>query len=213
MDEGKAAAPHSTGIEESASVGSDIPKIDHNEAQLHQPVESREGVTNRHLVILAHGIRDIARWQAEISSSLEAARFTVELTNFDRMNLLEFLLPIPYFRKKAQSPILNEVGTSDPWPAVAESVTTGCGSAGTYGFRRPGVRDRFHNGAGHGYFLNSTFCNKYWVPFLNTGMIVPGDLPAEMPPLWVRLISIFKIKYVLLAVAILLALPKIIGRF
>src|ERR1700736_1241877 len=54
-------------------------------------------------------------------------------------------------------PILNEVGTRDIWPAIAESLTWGYGSAGTYGFRRPPVRDRWHDGARHGYFLDPDF--------------------------------------------------------
>lgn len=230
-----------------------------------------DGIQPRQPVLLIHGIRDIARWQAEIAATLESAGFAVELTNYGRMNLIEFLLPIPFFRSRAlekvwtqlqhavmlhpnakisiiahsfgtyivanilrrqfnlsvdrvifcgsavrsdfpfeqinerfNSPILNEVGTADPWPAVAESLTTGYGSAGTYGFRRPGVKDRFHNGVSHGFFLNAGFCEKYWVPFLKNGTIVPGDLPAEYPPLWVRLISIFKLKYFITAVAIVL---------
>jgi TIR domain len=217
-----------------------------------------------HLVILVHGIRDIARWQSEIRDTLEKHGFLVELTNYDRMNLLEFLLPFPfvYFRtiaknivwkqiRHAQSLhpgskvsiiahsfgtyiisellrsefdirfyrvvfcgsvvsytfpfeqfgnryndyILNEVGTADPWPAVAESVTTGYGSAGTYGFRRPGVRDRFHNGAGHGFFLRSEFCEKFWVLYLSSGTIEKGSKQPWYQPYWVILISIFKQKY------------------
>jgi hypothetical protein len=103
------------------------------------------------------------------------------------------------------APILNEVGTRDIWPALAESITSGYGSAGTYGFRRPLVRDRWHNGAGHGYFLDAAFCRKYWVPFLSSGRIVEGsDLP-ESPKLLVRLFSIVKLKYILSALAVLLA--------
>jgi hypothetical protein len=230
----------------------------------------------RDLVILVHGIRDIARWQSEIRDTLERHGFLVELTNYDRMNLIEFLLPIPftYFRRiaidtvwtqirHAQSlhprsrvsiiahsfgtyiiaellrsefdirffkvifcgsvvrynfpleqfgtryndSILNEVGTADPWPAVAESVTTGYGSAGTYGFRRPGVRDRFHNRAGHGYFLRREFCEKFWVPYLNFDRVEKGSERPDPPPVWVRLISTFKIKYVLGLICILFLTP------
>jgi hypothetical protein len=57
------------------------------------------------------------------------------------------------FQKRFMPPILNEVGTGDIWPAMADSVTWGYGSAGTYGFRRPLVHDRWHNKARHGYFL------------------------------------------------------------
>jgi len=220
---------------------------------------------NRDLVIVIHGIRDIARWQAAIAATLEEAGFQVELTNYGRMNIFQFLLPFSYFRQKAvetvttqirhaahlhpganisfiahsfgtyilvdiiarsfdlkinrivlcgsvvryhfpfeqlsnrfKAPVLNEVGTADPWPAVAESVTTGYGAAGTFGFRRPGVKDRFHNDQGHGYFLTSEFCRKYWLPFFENGTIVPGDLPAKPPAFWVRALSVLKLKTALL---------------
>jgi hypothetical protein len=227
------------------------------------------------VVLLVHGIRDIARWQTAIASTLREAGFEVELTNYGRMNLIEFLLPIPFFRNRAidavwtqirsaamlhpgadisivahsfgtyivssilrrefdlslrriifcssvvhydfpfeqinrrfDAPILNDVGTVDPWPALAESVTAGYGSAGTYGFRRPGIRDRFHNKAGHGYFLNAEFCRRYWLPFLLDGTVAEAsNRDPENPPLWVSIISIFKIKYIiLLSVACLLLL-------
>jgi hypothetical protein len=248
------------------------------------------------LVLLVHGIRDFSRWQSEIEYTLERQGFTVELTNYGRMNLLKFLLPFPLFRRNAINevanqirhacelhntdtlsiiahsfgthivanilrypfylktdyirvhpsyhtqvyrfgirrryrrvsdeqirffrvifcgsvlpyyfpfqrirnkviahPIINEVGTRDPWPAVAESVTIGYGSAGTYGFRRPGIKDRFHNGAGHGFFLSASFCVKYWVPFLKAGAVIDGDIPGANPPFWVQFLSIFKIKYI-----------------
>jgi hypothetical protein len=225
----------------------------------------------RPLVILVHGIRDIAGWEVEIADTLRGAGFDVEPTNYGRMNLIEFLLPIPFFREKAietvwtqiqqarmlhpdapisiiahsfgtyivanilrrqftmkinriifcgsvvrfkfpfeqindrfNSPILNEVGTADPWPALGESVTTGYGSAGTYGFLRPGVRDRFHNDAPHGYFLSAEFCKEWWVGFLRGDDPLPGD-KRKPPPLWVRLISIFKIKYFILLAIVLVA--------
>jgi hypothetical protein len=96
-------------------------------------------------------------------------------------------------------PIINEVGTRDIWPAMAESVTTGYGSAGTYGFNRPLVRDRWHNGAAHGFFLDANFCRKFWVPYLSDGKIVAGAFAPERPRLWIRLLSVFKAKYVLAA--------------
>lgn len=78
---------------------------------------------------------------------------------------------------------------------MAESITWGYGSAGTFGFRRPAVRDRWHNGAGHGYFLNQSFCEKFWVPFLRDGTIVDDDLQAERPSWLVSLISVVHLKF------------------
>jgi hypothetical protein len=216
-----------------------------------------------------HGIRDYALWQDSIRLTLEDAGFKAEPTNYDRFNLIKFLLPIRFFRRQAiedvcnqikivvynnpntpisviahsfgtfvfshlmkesfdmkfhrvilcgsvvpynfryeqiqnrfSEPIINEVGTRDIWPAIAESITSGYGSAGTYGFRRPLVRDRWHNGAGHGYFLDSTFCKKYWIPFLRDGEIVPAAEAAERPRVWLQMLSIFKLKYVLVLLAV-----------
>ncbi len=224
-----------------------------------------------HLVILVHGIRDIARWQNEVGRALEAEGFIVEHTSYGRLNLLAFLAPVDYFRKKAAErvwtdiqharmlhpeadvsiiahsfgtfvvtrilkeqfalqlnrlllcgcvvrydfpfeqiqnrfvpPLVNDVGTADPWPAMAESLTTGYGSAGTFGFNRPGVRDRYHNGKSHGYFLNAGFAKTYWAPFLRDGTVAGGDLEAASPPLWVRLLQVIKIKWLIAALLILI---------
>ncbi len=225
-----------------------------------------------HLVILVHGIRDIARWQGEVGRALETEGLIVEHTSYGRWNLVLFLLPFDFVRRIAMKrvwtdiqharmlhpqaevsiiahsfgtfvvtrilkaefalqlkrlilcgsivrydfpfeqiqnrfvpPLINDVGTADPWPAIAEALTTGYGSAGTFGFNRPGVEDRYHNGRGHGHFLNGAFATKYWAPFLKDGTVVPGDEPAKDPPLWVRLISIFKIKYLLLTLIVFVA--------
>ena len=220
----------------------------------------------KHVVILVHGIRDYALWQSRVRSELEAAGFVVEPTNYGRFGLVQFLAPVPFFRRWAISqigeeirivkqsypgarfsiiahsfgtyiiaslikktfdlnasriifcgsvvsyrfrfqdyerrfvaPILNEVGTRDAWPAIAQSVTWGYGSAGTYGFRRPLVRDRWHNGAGHGHFLVTGFCSKFWVPFLKDGAIAKAADDPEAPRLWLRVISALRIKYLILA--------------
>jgi len=222
-----------------------------------------------HVVILVHGIRDYALWQDAIRTELESEGFKVELSNYERLNLVEFLEPSTILRRRAiaevwediktirqnnrnalisviahssgtyviarlmqknfdavfhrvifcgsvvryrfpfkklqnqfTQPILNEVGTRDIWPALAESVTIGYGSAGTYGFRKPLIRDRWHNGAHHGYFLEPTFCKTYWVPFLRDGKLTPGSKKPEPPSPLLVLLSIFKLKYILVAIAL-----------
>jgi hypothetical protein len=112
--------------------------------------------------------------------------------------------PFEQVSERFETPILNEVGTRDVWPAIAESVTWGYGSAGTYGFRRPRVRDRWHNGKNHSAFLEAEFCRKFWTPFLSDGTVVEGSLEPEYPPWWTRLLYIFQIKYVALACASIL---------
>lgn len=120
------------------------------------------------------------------------------------------------YTNRFQPDVLNEVGTADIWPAVAESVTWGYGSAGTYGFRRPYVTDRWHNRADHGYFLTPDFATTFWKPFLESGAVVPGSDPAEAPRGWVNAISVFKLKYVILlalTAALVAAVLALIAAF
>jgi hypothetical protein len=49
-------------------------------------------------VVLVHGIRDFAYWQVGVRQALEARGFIVELTNYERFDLLRFLAPVPWFR-------------------------------------------------------------------------------------------------------------------
>ena len=100
------------------------------------------------------------------------------------------------------TPVLNEVGSQDAWPAFAESVTWGYGSAGTFGFRRFRVEDRWHNGAGHGYFLNADFCRKFWIPFLKRGEVQPGAAKPEPTRPWLRVLHVIRPKYVLIVLAL-----------
>jgi hypothetical protein len=86
---------------------------------------------------------------------------------------------------------------------LAATVTTGYGSAGTYGFRRPGVRDRWHNGNDHSAFLNRDFCARFWVPFLRDGEIVEDDEEAESPPWWLRIVTTVQPRYVIAIIAVL----------
>ena len=100
------------------------------------------------------------------------------------------------------TPVLNDVGTADQWPAIGEKLTSFCGSAGTYGFKRPGVRDRYHNGAKHNYFFLNDFCNKFWIPFLRNGVIVESNKDAADPPGWIKFISQFPLKLTILGIAL-----------
>jgi hypothetical protein len=117
-------------------------------------------------------------------------------------SVVPYYFPFEDFSERFDDSIMNEVGDRDPWPALAESMTWGYGSGGTYGFRRPRVVDRWHKGAHHGYFLNSTFCETYWVPLLRDGTIVKTAQKPRPPQLWVRGISFWRLKY---SVCILLA--------
>jgi hypothetical protein len=82
-------------------------------------------------------------------------------------------------------PLLNEVGTKDYLPAIAESVGWGYGSVGSTGFNRPPVETRWHHGLRHSDFLTGDFCNRLWVPFLRGERPGRGG-PAEALPFGVR---------------------------
>ncbi len=120
-------------------------------------------------------------------------------------SVVDYEFPFQQFAERFTPDILNDVGSRDIWPALADSVTWGYGSAGTYGFRRPYVTDRWHSRFRHGDFLNSCFATKYWVPFLKHGIIEPGSAADEVPSIWIRLSTIIKIKYVLALLALIVA--------
>ena len=52
-----------------------------------------ELVAQKPVVVMVHGIRDHALWHDKIRTELEAAGYKVELTNYGRFGLLEFLSP------------------------------------------------------------------------------------------------------------------------
>ncbi len=121
-------------------------------------------------------------------------------------SVLKYNVPFEQVSERFKPPLLNEVGARDVWPALAESVTWGYGSTGTYGFRRSRVHDRWHSGAGHGYFLNAKFCKKYWIPFFRDNLLVEGAEQPEKPARWLTLIYTVRLKYVaLLFLGVLLA--------
>jgi pimeloyl-ACP methyl ester carboxylesterase len=85
-------------------------------------------------------------------------------------------------------PLLNEVGTKDFLPALAESAGWGYGSVGSTGFNRPPVETRWHDGYSHSDFLTEKFCNEFWIPFLRGEKPRRGDKAAHLP-LWITSIT------------------------
>lgn len=108
-------------------------------------------------------------------------------------SVVKYDFPFEQFSDRFQGNILNDVATRDPWPALAESITFGYGSAGTYGFKRPRIIDRWHIG-GHSYLVNSECCERYWLPFLNDGEVVETDVSTKVPA-WIGLINMMRLKY------------------
>lgn len=92
-------------------------------------------------------------------------------------------------------PLLNEIGTNDYWPALAESAGWGYGSVGSTGFNRPPVESRWHHGYTHSDFLTEDFCKEFWIPFLQGHEAKRADKATQMP-FWVRLISVVPLRLV-----------------
>ena len=108
--------------------------------------------------------------------------------------------PLDQLLNQFDYPLLNEIGTHDVWPAVAESATWGYGSAGSTGFNRPPVETRWHAGFRHSDFLKSDFCRRFWVPFLREGAIRPGTAPTALPN-FVRVILWLPLRWIILGLA------------
>jgi GTPase SAR1 family protein len=111
-------------------------------------------------------------------------------------SVVNYDFPFEQFAERFEAPILNEVGTCDSWPALAQSVTWGYGATGTYAFLRTRVHDRWHKEATHSTFLKPEFSRKYWVPFLKNGEIVSSNENPSSPPWWLKILSVLQIKYI-----------------
>ena len=106
--------------------------------------------------------------------------------------------PFEQVSQRFTSPILNEIGTKDIWPALAKSATWGYGSSGTHGFMRPDVKDRRHPQLAHSDFLTPKFCKEYWIPFLLDGTVTPTNATGTHLPWRVRTCSALPLKYIVL---------------
>jgi hypothetical protein len=85
-------------------------------------------------------------------------------------------------------------------------VTWGYGSSGTFGFGTVGIRDRFNNFS-HSEYFSKNFVDTYWKPYISDGTIVatPWEESRDSPPYWHSLLSIFPLRWLLLALLILVA--------
>jgi hypothetical protein len=88
--------------------------------------------------------------------------------------------PWDFVQPRVEETIINECGTKDIWPAAAKSLSWGYGATGTFGFKSPGFRDRFHD-IDHGGFFDDEFVKTYWVPFIEKGEVVPSPWTARRP--------------------------------
>ena len=115
--------------------------------------------------------------------------------------------PLQKVISRFEEPLLNEIGTKDYWPALAESCGWGYGSVGSTGFNRPPVHTRWHSGLKHRDFLTTDFCKGYWIGFLRGEKPKRADKPKGMP-LWVRVLAALPLRLLPVALSIaVLVLP------
>jgi hypothetical protein len=91
---------------------------------------------------------------------------------------------------RQQPEIVNDCGTKDIWPCFARSMTWGYGSAGAFGFKTPGVLDRYHPIA-HSGFFEEHFASKYWKPIIDGASVINDEYEAKLtePPWWLSLLA------------------------
>jgi hypothetical protein len=76
------------------------------------------------------------------------------------------------------------------------------------------VKDRFFNG-GHSSFFASDRVRDYWLPYLRSGQVVDGILDRSTNPWWVSFLTVFKLRYVVLAALIFgayMSYPAVVQR-
>ena len=165
------------------------------QTNLHRQIRAtQQRYPNSELSIIAHSfgtylVANVLRQEFDLH--LRRVIFVGSVVRYD--------FPFANFATRFTGDILNDVGTHDPWPALAESVTTGYGSTGTYGFKRPHVFDAW-NSTTHSEMLSQKHCSQRWIPFLKDGTLPTLPMDSQVP-WWIRAISTIKIKY---AVAFLL---------
>ncbi len=86
--------------------------------------------------------------------------------------------PWATLKPRVEEEILNDCGTRDIWPVAARALSWFYGATGTFGFKSPGIRDRFHD-LDHGGFFKEDFIRTYWLPFIADGKIVPSPWTRE----------------------------------
>jgi YVTN family beta-propeller protein len=109
--------------------------------------------------------------------------------------------PWDHLPHSVETEIINDCGTRDIWPVLAESTTFGYGPSGRFGFGTPGVRDRYHD-FGHGGFFNNEFVRQFWLPWFRRGEFVKSEAPAPSGLRW-HLLMIIQIKWIAVLICLL----------
>lgn len=109
--------------------------------------------------------------------------------------------PWDHVQPRVAEPIINDCSTRDVWPAAAKSLTWGYGASGTFGFKSPGIRDRYHD-IDHGGFFSEEFVQKYWVPFIQSGNFVQSLWTSRRPtsPWYVKVLASLPFQWISLVI-------------
>jgi len=98
--------------------------------------------------------------------------------------------------------VINDCGWRDFLPVLAGSVTWGYGPSGRLGFKNSFVRDRYFDMKHSGFFTDD-HVETFWLPALAAGKIVRGPERRPATPAWLSLLTVFKIKYMVLVAIVL----------
>ena len=106
---------------------------------------------------------------------------------------------------RARDVAINECGTRDIWPPLAQSSTWGYGASGTYGFGTVDIQDRIHRMPHSGYF-DTAFVRAFWVPFVRDGTVAPSEtqVRGESTPGYFWLFNL-PLRWLILATLVLVA--------
>ena len=102
--------------------------------------------------------------------------------------------------------VINDCGSRDIWPILAQSTTWGYGATGVLGFGFPNVKDRFHD-MSHSDYFDEAFVERFWRPWVQDEQYVESEYECRQPPvpLWRLMLSIFPLKYVPFVLAVIAA--------
>jgi hypothetical protein len=98
-------------------------------------------------------------------------------------------------------PILNDCGTDDLLPILAQSATWGYDATGVFGFGTVGVKDRFSK-LGHSEYFKESYVKDFWLPFIVDGVIVENEFQSkrEAPPYWHSVLARLPLRWLLAAI-------------
>ncbi len=102
---------------------------------------------------------------------------------------------------------VNEVGYRDVWPVFARACGFGYGTSGSFGFRQAMIQDRFHN-LDHSGFFDRSWIRRFWLPFIEQGIVLRSQADRPNPSLWSQLINVVSPKYLIPLILLLYVLCR-----